>query len=56
MVTSWEAIDRRTVVMQIEKGRDKHLHCILMFDEKLEEFVWFGFDVKTRSDGKKRKK
>lgn len=43
-MTRWEAIDRRTVLLYIEKGRDRDRIAILEFSESLGEFKGFDFE------------
>ena len=52
----WEVIDRRTVILEIERGRDHDLHAILTFSENLEEFTGFDFQGKIRMEPNKRKR
>ena len=44
LVTKWEAVDRRTIVLWVEKGRKSDRTAILTFNEDLTEFQGFGFD------------
>ena len=55
LVTKWEAVDRRTVVLTIEKGRDSNRIAVLTFSEKLTEFTGYDFDGKNRIPPSKRK-
>jgi hypothetical protein len=48
LTTRWDAIDRRTVILVVEKGRDTDRIAVLEFTESLEEYrgidhrgVWF---------------
>jgi hypothetical protein len=43
-VTSWKAIDRRTVVLVIEKGRNDNKLAILTFSEDLTHFTGYDFN------------
>ena len=49
----WEAIDRRTVVMEIIRGRDRERVAILKFTEALDAFSGYDFDNRVL-DTKKR--
>ncbi|MEM9480070.1 MAG: hypothetical protein AAGA58_10495 [Verrucomicrobiota bacterium] len=44
--TTWEVIDRRTVLLRVTKGRDQNLHAILLFAESAKGFTGFDFDGK----------
>jgi hypothetical protein len=44
LVTRWEAVDRRTVVLWIERGRDSNRTATLVFNEEMTEATGFGFD------------
>jgi hypothetical protein len=56
LVTRWQAIDRRTVVLFIEKGRDHNRYAILTFSEDLSEYRGFDFASKDPLPPSKRKK
>lgn len=56
LVTRWAAIDRRTAVLLIEKGRDTNKVCVLMFDEGIVKFGGVGFDGKPMTEPKLRKR
>ena len=43
LVTTWRAIDRRTVVFNILKGRDTDLISVVVFNEPIEEFNGISF-------------
>ncbi|MBP3960700.1 hypothetical protein J8F10_36205 [Gemmata sp. G18] len=55
LVTKWEAIDRRTVLFSIEKGRDVNRLAVLVFNEELTEFQGIDFNGKDRIPVSKRK-
>ena len=40
----WRAIDRRTVLLTILKGRDVNPYAILKFNEDMSEFEAYNFD------------
>jgi hypothetical protein len=42
--TKWEVVDRRTVVILVEKGRPTNRTAVLVFSEDLSEFRGFLFD------------
>lgn len=48
LVTRWEAIDRRTVLLIIDKGRTQDLYAVLMFDEAVSAFAGYNFHYGTR--------
>jgi hypothetical protein len=57
LVTRWEPVDRRTIVLVIEKGRDHNRCAILTFNEDLTDFTGYGFEGATKyQPGKKRRK
>jgi hypothetical protein len=43
IVLRWEALDRRTAIMILEKGRDDNKTCVMTFSEDLTEFRGYGF-------------
>jgi len=53
IVTKWEVVDRRTVILIIEKGRNINRYAILEFSESLDEFKGFDFE-QGRLEVKKR--
>lgn len=55
LVTRWEAVDRRTVLLIIEKGRDQDRYAVLTFNEELTEFRGYDFNGKDRIPASKRK-
>ena len=55
LVTKWESVDRRTVVLVIEKPRDASRIAVITFSEKLTEFTGYDFDGKNRIPPSKRK-
>jgi hypothetical protein len=55
LVTKWEAIDRRTVLLWIEKGREENRYAVLTFSEDLSELRGFDFNGKDRLPALKRK-
>jgi hypothetical protein len=48
------AIDRRTVVLIVERGRGNGRYAILEFSEKLDEYKGYGFDNAARLTTSKR--
>ena len=54
LVTKWEVVDRRTVVILIEQGRDTNRTITITFSEDLTEFQGFLFNG-TRMPVQKRK-
>jgi hypothetical protein len=44
LVTSWKAIDRRTVLFFIERGRPQNRYAILMFSPNLDSYSGLGFE------------
>jgi hypothetical protein len=55
LVVRWEAIDRRTVLLRVEKGREENRYEILTFAEDLSEFGGYEFNGKDRVSSCKRK-
>jgi hypothetical protein len=53
LVTRWEAVDRRTVVLVVEKGRARDYYAVLEVSEKLDEFGGYGFDGKRLKAAKR---
>ncbi len=43
LITRWEAIDRRTILLKIERGRPGDLYAILVFKSDLSAFDGFNF-------------
>jgi hypothetical protein len=57
LVTSWEAVDRRTVIMRIERGRSDNKTAVLMFSEGLKrshsiDFEGHNYDWSDVTDAK----
>jgi WD40 repeat protein len=50
----WEAVDRRTVLMVVEAGRELNRYGILEFSEDLSQFTGFDFGYMQRMPDKKR--
>lgn len=48
LVTRWETIDRRTVLLEIESGRTRDLYAVLVFSEDLSSFNGFNFHGGSR--------
>jgi hypothetical protein len=48
LVTSWSVIDRRTVLLYIERGRGHDRYAILTFSPNMDTYSVFGFDGKGR--------
>ena len=48
LVTRWETIDRRTVLLEIESGRTQDLYAVLVFSEDLSSFNGFNFHGGSR--------
>ena len=58
LVTRWEVLDRRTVMLEIERGREKNIHEILVFSESIGEYTAFGFGntIGNKTEPKKRRR
>ncbi len=54
LLIRWEAIDRRTALLVIEKGRDHHTVAVLEFSEAIDEFKGFDFGGRQKLETKKR--
>jgi hypothetical protein len=54
LVTGWRAIDRRTVLFTIEKGRNRDRYAVLTFDQGVSTFEGFNFSggSKIRPSGR----
>ena len=48
LVTRWDVIDRRTVLLTVESGRAQDLYSILVFNEDMTSFDGFNFHGETR--------
>ena len=48
LITRWETIDRRTVLLEIESGRTRDLYAVLVFSEDLSSFNGFNFHGGSR--------
>lgn len=48
LVTGWEVIDRRTVLLEIERGRIHDLYAVLMFKDDLSSFDGVNFSGGSR--------
>lgn len=48
LITRWEVIDRRTVLLKIERGRSRDLYAILTFKEDLSSFDGWNFHGGSR--------
>jgi hypothetical protein len=44
LVTSWKVIDRRTVLLYIERGRDVNRYAVLTFSRDADSYSGFGFE------------
>ena len=58
LLTRWQVIDRRTVLLKIEKGRARDLYAVLMFNEDFSSFEGLDFHngSKVRSSQRADKK
>lgn len=56
LATRWVAIDRRTALLVIEKGRDTNKVAVLMFADDLSGFRGVGFDGIPMAEPKPRRK
>jgi hypothetical protein len=54
LVARWEVVDRRTVVIIVDKGRNVNRVTVLTFSEDLSSFAGIGFEG-DRMDQKKKK-
>jgi len=43
LVTLWEPIDRRTVLLRVDKGRDNDRYAVMCFSEDLQEYDGWDF-------------
>lgn len=43
LVTKWKAIDRRTVFLFVEKGRDNDRYAFMTFTEDIKEYDGYDF-------------
>lgn len=43
LVTRWEAIDRRAVLFEIERGRTQNLYAVLVFSDDVKTFSGYNF-------------
>ena len=48
LVTRWEVIDRRTVLLEIESGRTKDIWAVLVFSDDISSFTGFNFHGGSR--------
>ncbi len=48
LVTRWEAIDRRTILFEIDSGRKRDVYAVLVFSENLSSFDGFNFHGGSR--------
>lgn len=55
LITRWEAIDRRTVVMKIEQGRDDNRLAIMRFNESLTSYDAINFEAGAKPNNYRRK-
>lgn len=55
LVKHWGAIDRRTVVIRLEKGRDNNKIAVLSFSEDLTKMTLIDFDGTARTEHFTRK-
>ncbi len=56
LATKWTAIDRRTIVLTLIKGRNNDKVCVLTFNEELTEMGGFGFEGTEFTSTMKRRK
>lgn len=43
LITRWDVIDRRTVLLRIERGRTRDLCALLVFDEEISSYDGFNY-------------
>jgi hypothetical protein len=55
LVTRWEAIDRRTVLMMIDKGRDDNRCAIMRFNETLTGYDAINFEGGAKQNNRRLK-
>ncbi|MHC4596960.1 MAG: LamG domain-containing protein [Planctomycetota bacterium] len=48
LITRWEAVDRRTVLLQVVRGRPQDLYALLVFDNDMSSYDGFNFCGGTR--------
>lgn len=53
LVTTWEAIDRRTAILRIARGRNVNLHAILTFSDDLTSYDAIDFEGNPHGDNKR---
>jgi hypothetical protein len=56
LATKWTAIDRRTIVLTVVKGRNNDKICVLTFNEELTEMDGIGFEGAEFTSTIKRRK
>jgi hypothetical protein len=48
LITRWDVIDRRTVLLRIERGREQDLYSVLVFNEDMTSYGGFNFHGAAR--------
>ncbi|MCP4262534.1 MAG: LamG domain-containing protein [Planctomycetes bacterium] len=48
LITRWDVIDRRTVLLRIERGRNHDLYALLMFNDEITAYDGFNFHGGSR--------
>lgn len=43
LITKWTIVDCHTIVLRVEKGRDRDLYAILLFDDDFSSFAGYNF-------------
>ncbi len=43
LITRWDVVDRRTVLLRIERGRSHDLYAVLKFDDDMTSYNGFNF-------------
>lgn len=54
LITRWTVIDKRTVLLRIERGRTRDLHAVLMFNRRMTSYDAFNFHGGARLQTSKR--
>ena len=48
LITRWDAIDKRAVLLRIERGRTRDLYAVLTFNDKTTAYDGFNFHGSSR--------
>lgn len=54
LITRWDVIDKRTVLLRIERGRTHDLYAVLMFNRDMTSYHAFNFHGGARLQTSKR--